>query len=94
VAGNGTVDRARVSALVEELERLSRWLGREEPRRHELQHAVDALQAEPYDATRLSRALLRCAVTVDRMYSSSLKRLIKAKIVELSRTLSDPAHAR
>lgn len=88
---SGTVDRARIAPLVEELERLARWLGREEPRRYELQQAVDALQAEAGDPTRLSRALLRCAVTVDRMYSSSLKRLIKAKLMELSRAISEPA---
>ncbi len=88
---SGTVDRARIAPLVEELERLARWLGREEPRRYELQQAVDALQVEAGDPTRLSRALLRCAVTVDRMYSSSLKRLIKAKLMELSRAISEPA---
>ncbi len=76
---------SRLVVLVNELVRLAHWLGREEPRRHELQDAVRQLESGIRDPGQLGRAVLRCAVTVDRMYSSSLKRLIKAKLVELHR---------
>lgn len=82
------------AALVEELERLSHWLGREEPRRHELQTGLARLRESIHDPSRAGRALLRCAVVVDRMYSSSLKRLIRNKLAKLNAVIGGKRFAR
>lgn len=77
-----------LTTLVNDLERLAQWLGREEPRRGQMRRALAALRRNLNDPIQAGRALLGCAVTADRMYSSCVKRRIRAKLRECYGLLS------
>jgi hypothetical protein len=75
-----------------ELDRLAHWVGREEPRRAALWSAVDDIKAAVAQDRDCRRPLLRCAVAVRGLWSTALKRLLDARVRELSGIVEGQAH--
>lgn len=81
--------KSRLQELLSDLDRLAHWVGREEPRRAELWNAVEDLKVAIERDQDASRAALRCAVAVNGLWSTALKRLLDARIREVYTLLSN-----
>ena len=74
---------SRIHDVLGDLDRLAHWVGREEPRRAELWQAVDDIKQCIEQGRTPTRELLRCAVAVNGLWSTALKRLLDARVREL-----------
>lgn len=69
--------------VLNDLDRLAHWVGREEPKRAELWSAVDEVKRCVQEGQDARRPLLRCAVAVNGLWSTALKRLLVARVRDL-----------
>lgn len=79
--------------VLQDLDRLAHWVGREEPRRAELWDAVEDIKRCVHEGTDAKRPLLRCAVAVNGLWSTALKRLLDARVRELYSMAGEAHHA-
>ncbi len=79
----------KLQELLSDLDRLAHWVGREEPRRSELWSAVEELKSAIQTGADASRPALRCAVAINGLWSTALKRLLDARIREVYTLVSN-----
>lgn len=81
---------APIHVIVADLDRLAHWIGREEPKRAELWNAVDDIKQSVERGRDPRRALLKCAVAVNGLWSTALKRLLAARVRQLYKIAEHP----
>lgn len=84
------ITHAPNDVILADLDRLAHWVGREEPKRAELWSAVDDIKRCAEQGRDSKRALLRCAVAVNGLWSTALKRLLVARVRQLYSNAEHP----